>query len=206
MATSGYLLVIGHSINAEIMSRYNSVLPPIYKKFGGFYLGLGAPGQGVEHLEGEWFDRSLMLAQFKKPNDVSNFWYSPEYEEAKKLRKGGGEFNVFQMAGNEHEAPVGEPAFLISFYRVFDADAYAPFAKAEEKTLSHHDVNYLSKTSSDQAERLEGDLVDHNLNIIAFPTIDSATSLWEGIEHKEIREKRSKAASFNTYLVRGLHR
>jgi len=206
MAALGYLLVIGHSINAEIMAGYNNVLPPIYKKFGGFYLGLGAPGQGVEHLEGEWFNHSLMLAQFKKPDDVSNFWYSPEYEEAKKLRKGGGEFNVFKMAGNGHEAPLGEPAFLISFYRVFDADAYAPFAKAEEEKLSHHDVNYLTKTASYQAERLEGDLADHNFNIIAFPSLDSAASLWKDLEHKKIRGMRSKVALFNTYLVRGLHR
>ena len=206
MAPPGYLLVIGHSIDADIMAGYNNVLPPIYDKFGGFYLGLGAPGQGVQHLEGDWIDQSLMLARFKNPDDVSDFWYSPEYEEAKKLRKGGGEFNIFKMAGNEHEAPFGEPAYLISFYHVFDTDAYIPLAEAEEEILNHHDVNYLTKTSSDQAERLEGDLTDHNFNVIVFPNLDIAKSFWKNAEYKNIREKRSKLALFNTYLVRGQRR
>ena len=114
MASPGYLLVIGHSINGDKMAGYNKVLPPIYKKYDGFYLGLGSPGQGVRHLEGDWFDHSLMLARFNSKDDVSGFWYSPEYEEAKKLRQGGGEFNIFALPGNEHEAPLDEPSFLIS--------------------------------------------------------------------------------------------
>ena len=206
MSIPGYLLVIGHSINGEIMAGYSKALPPIYEKFGGFYLGLGAPGQGVEHLEGDWFDHSLMLARFKKPDDVTGFWYSPEYEDAKKLREGGGDFNVFKLDGNEHEAPLGDPVFLISFYRIKDESAYASCSRAEEEKLRQHDANYLTRTSADQAKRLEGDLTDHNFNVIVFPSENLAKSFWNDLEHKKIRENRSKASSFNTYLVLGKHR
>ena len=206
MAPPGYLLVLGHSIDGEIMAKYNNALPPIYEKYGGVYLGLGAPGRGVEHLEGQWFDHSLMLAQFGKTDDISRFWYSTEYEEAKKLRKGGGEFNVFKIAGNEHAAPHGEPAFLISIHRVFDADKYVPLAKAEEEKLTNRNIPYLIKTTYEQTERLEGDIVDHDFSVIAFPSLAIATSLWNDPGYKEIREERSKAAVFNTFLVRGLRR
>lgn len=206
MSVPGYLLVIGHSINGEIMAGYNNVLPPIYEKFGGFYLGLGAPGQGVEHLEGDWFDHSLMLARFNNPDDVTGFWYSPEYEEAKKLREGGGDFNIFRLFGNEHEAPLGDPAFLISFYRLTNESKYASYAKAEEEKVNDYDGNYLTRTSADQAKRLEGDLSDHNINVITFSSETSAKSFWEDSEYKRIREDRSKFSSFNTYLVLGKHR
>lgn len=206
MAPPGYLLVLGHSLDGEKMGRYSAALPPIYEKYGGFYLGIGGPGRGVEHLEGPWFDHSLVLAHFKAPEDVTTFWFSPEYEEAKKLRKDGGEFNVFKMAGNEHESPHGEPAFLISVYRVFDAEAYAPLAAAEEDKLTHRSIPYLAKATYDETERLEGDLVDHDFTIAAFPTQASATNFWNDPGHKEIREERAKVAAFNTFLVRGLRR
>jgi uncharacterized protein (DUF1330 family) len=72
MAPPGYLLVLGHSLNGEKMTRYSATLPPIYEKYGGFYLGIGAPARGVEHLEGPWFDHSLVLARFKSPDDITN--------------------------------------------------------------------------------------------------------------------------------------
>ena len=206
MASPGYLLVIGHSINGDKMAGYNKVLPPIYKKYDGFYLGLGSPGQGVRHLEGDWFDHSLMLARFNSKDDVSGFWYSPEYEEAKKLRQGGGEFNIFALPGNEHEAPLDEASFLISFYRILDAEAYAPLANSEKEKLIQLNIPYLTTASSNQVKRLEGDLTDHNFNIIAFPNEPSAMSFWNDIEHKKIREKRSNFASFNTYIVKGMRR
>lgn len=215
MAPPGYLLVLGHTLDGEKMARYSAALPPIYEKYGGFYLGIGGPGRGVEHLEGPWFDhstshrprdRGLMLAHFQAPEDISKFWYSPEYEEAKKLRKNGGEFNVFKMAGNEKEAPHGEPAFLISVYRVLDEAAFAPFAKAEEEKLEHRSIPILTRAKYDETERLEGDIVDHDFSVAAFPTQASATNFWNDPGHKEIREGRSQVAVFNTFLVRGLRR
>ncbi len=206
MAVPGYLLVLGHSLVPEKMATYSAALPPIYEKYGGFYLGIGGPGRGVEHMEGLWFERSIVLGRFDQPADVSKFWCSPEYEEAKKLRKDGGEFNVFKIAGNEHEAPLGEPAFLVSVYRVLDSDAYAPLAKAEEEKLSNRDVPYILKATDKETERLEGDLIDHDFSVAAFPTQASATSYWNDPGHKELRDARSKVAVFNSFLIRGVRR
>ena len=206
MAAPGYLLVLGHSLVPEKMAKYSAALPPIYDKFGGFYLGIGGPGRGVEHLEGPWFDHSIVLGRFKAPEDVRKFWYSQEYEQAKKLRKDGGEFNVFKIEGNEHEAPHGEPAFLISIYRVLDQEAFEPFAKAEEEKLLHRSVPYIVQAKDQETERLEGDLIGYDFTVAAFPTQASATSFWNDPGYKEIREGRAKSAVFNTFLVRGLRR
>lgn len=206
MASPGYLLVLGHSLDQEKMARYSAALPPIYEKYGGFYLGIGGPGRGVEHLEGAWFDHSLVLAHFNAPEDISKFWYSPEYEEAKKLRKDGGEFNVFKIAGNANEAPHGEPAFIISVYRVLDKEAFVPYAEAEQEKLRHRGLDYLAKADFDETERLEGDLMDHDFTVASFPTQASATSFWNDPGFKEIREGRAQVAAFNTFLVRGLRR
>jgi uncharacterized protein (DUF1330 family) len=191
MAPPGYLFVFGHSLAGEKMARYSAALPPIYEKYGGFYLGIGGPGRGVEHLEGEWFDHSMVLARFNTPNDVTKFWFSTEYEEAKKLRKDGGEFSVFKMTDNDLEAPEGEPAFLVSVYRVLDADTYAPSAQAEEDKLAQRDIPIITHASYDETERLEGDLIDHDFSIAAFPTQAAATNFWNDPGFKELREARA---------------
>ncbi len=206
MAPPGYLLVLGHSLDPEKMARYSAALPPIYKKYGGYYLGIGGPGRGVEHLEGPWLDHSMVLARFDATEDITKFWYSPEYEDAKKLRKDGGTFNVFILQGNDNEAPDGEPAFLISVYRVLDEEAYTPLAQAEEDKLTQRGIPYIAKATYDEAERLEGDLIDHDFSIAAFPTQASATNLWNDPDYQDLRNQRSQVAVFNSFLIRGLRR
>ncbi len=206
MASPGYLLVLGHSLDPEKMARYSAALPPIYEKYGGVYLGIGGPGRGVEHLEGQWFDHSLVLARFNSPEDVTKFWFSPEYEDAKKLRKDAGTFNVFVLTGNDNEAPEGEPAYLISVYRTIDKEAYAPMAEAEEEKFASRDIFYLARAAYDDTERLEGDLIDHDFSVAVFPTQAAATNMWNDPGYQELRQNRAQIGAFNTFLVRGLRR
>lgn len=206
MAPPGYLLVLGHSLDLEKMAVYSAALPPIYEKYGGVYLGMGGPGRGVEQLEGSWFDHSLVLARFNAPEDVTKFWFSPEYEDAKKLRKDAGTFNVFVLTGNENEAPEGEPAFLISVYRTIDKDAYAPLAEAEAELFAGRDIPYLARAVYDETERLEGDVIDHDFSVAAFPTQASATNMWNDPGYQDLRQKRAQIGVFNTFLVRGFRR
>jgi uncharacterized protein (DUF1330 family) len=206
MAVPGYLLVLGHSLVPEKMAKYSAALPPIYEKFCGCYLGIGGPGRGVEHLEGPWSDHSVVLGRFNEPDDVSKFWCSPEYEQAKKLRMGGGEFNVFKIPGNEYESQDGEPAFLISIYRILDPDVFAPLAKTEEERLKNISVPYILKAKNEETERLEGDLIGHDFSVASFPTQSAATSFWNDPRNKELREARSEAAIYNSFLVRGVRR
>ncbi|MBL8631025.1 MAG: DUF1330 domain-containing protein [Rhodospirillaceae bacterium] len=206
MAVPGYLLVIGHSLDMAKMAQYSAALPPIYQKFGGFYLGIGGPGRGVELLEGAWFDHSMVLAQFAHKTDIPQFWNSPDYTQAKQLRKGGGVFNVFAMSGNEHAAPKGQPSFMVSIYRPFDEFKTNEINAKEEAKLTSRGVHFIAKAKFNETERLEGDLMDFDFRIAAFPTQAAATNYWNEPATKELREERQKVAGVNTFLVAGVPR
>lgn len=206
MAAPGYLLVLGHSLDMAKMAAYSAALPAIYKKFGGYYLGIGGPGRGVELLEGGWFDHSMVLARFPSKADIPKFWWSPDYTQAKELRKGAGTFNVFGLAGNAHEAPLGQPSFMISIYRPFDAAKVAEINAQEDEKLKARGVHVIAQAKFAETERLEGDLTDFDFRVIAFPTQAAATNYWNEPAVKELRAARNAAAGVNTFLVAGLPR
>jgi uncharacterized protein (DUF1330 family) len=206
MAAPGYLLVLGHSLDMAKMAAYSAALPPIYKKFGGFYLGIGGPGRGVELLEGGWFDHSMVLARFPSKADIPKFWWSPEYTQAKELRKGAGTFNVFAMAGNANEAPLGQPSFMISISRAFDAAKVAEINAKEDEKLKARGVHVIAQAKFAEVERLEGDLMDFDFRVIAFPTQAAATNYWNEPAAKDLRAARNAVAGVNTFLVAGLPR
>lgn len=206
MPAPGYLLVLGHSLDMAKMALYGAALPPIYKKYGGFYVGIGGPGRGVELLEGGWFDHSMVLAQFPTKADVSTFWYSPEYGEAKKLRKDAGTFSVFALSGNGTSIPAGQPSFMVTIFRAFDAAKTAELHAKEEAKLANRGVTFIAKTAFSDVERLEGDLIDFDFRIAAFPTQASATNYWNDPATRAWREQRAEVAGANTFLVASVPR
>jgi uncharacterized protein (DUF1330 family) len=82
----------------EGFRAYNAALPPIYKKFGGYYLTL-TPAAKVEIAEGEPRMESILIAKFPSKEAAWGFWNSPEYTAAKKLRAGKGKFFVTVLDG-----------------------------------------------------------------------------------------------------------
>jgi uncharacterized protein (DUF1330 family) len=206
MAAPGYLLVLGHSLDMTKMATYSAALPPIYKKYGGFYLGIGGPGRGVELLEGAWFDHSAVLARFASKADVSKFWWSPEYTQAKDLRKGAGTFQVFAMAGTGAEVPLGQPSFMITIARAFDAAKMKEIMDQENAKLAARGAVVLAQAKFAEAERLEGDLMDFDFRVVAFPTQPAATSYWNDPATVALRAERAKVGGVNTFLVAGLPR
>jgi uncharacterized protein (DUF1330 family) len=206
MASPGYLLVFGHSIDGAKMGAYSAALPPIYKKYGGFYLGIGGPGRGVELLEGNWIDHSLVLARFAADGDVVKFWHSPEYAEAKKLRAGAGTFNVFCVKGNGREAPLGQPSFLVTVLRPIEPDKLVPLRKDWQARLAARGADILADAAFTDMVRLEGDLGGIDVEIAAFATQPAATAFWNDPATASIRDARAKVAAANSFLVAGLPR
>jgi uncharacterized protein (DUF1330 family) len=206
MATPGYLLVLGHSLDMAKMATYSAALPPIYQKYGGFYLGIGGPGRGVELLEGGWFDHSMVLARFPTKADVAKFWWSPEYTQAKELRKGAGTFQVFALEGNANEAPAGQPSFMVTISRAFDAAKMNEITDQENARLAGRGALVLAQTKFTEAERLEGDLMDFDFRVVAFPTQAAATAYWNDPATAAMRAARAKVAGVNAFLVAGLPR
>jgi uncharacterized protein (DUF1330 family) len=98
MSTPAYLLVQGAVTDLEGFKAYNAALPPIYKKFGGYYLTL-TPAHRVEIAEGDSRNESILIARFPSKEAAWGFWKSAEYEAAKKLREGKGRFFVTVLEG-----------------------------------------------------------------------------------------------------------
>ena len=95
----GYLLVTGRSFDPARVRQYGAALPPVYASAGGYYLGIGGQGRGVEWIEGPWRDRSLVLAMFPDRAAVETFWWSPAYRAAVPLRDRAGVFTVSALEG-----------------------------------------------------------------------------------------------------------
>lgn len=98
MSTSAFLLVQGKVTDIEGFKAYSSALPPIYQRFGGFYLAV-VPAHKVEVAEGNPRDESILIAQFPSKDAAWGFWRSAEYVAAKKLREGKGQFFVTVLEG-----------------------------------------------------------------------------------------------------------
>jgi uncharacterized protein (DUF1330 family) len=93
-----YLLVQGTIYDPVGFKAYNAALPPIYKKFGGHYLTITSAAR-VEIAEGEPRNESILIARFPSKEAAWAFWKSAEYEAAKLLRAGKGDFFVTVLDG-----------------------------------------------------------------------------------------------------------
>jgi len=204
MSNPGYLLVFAHSIIPENMIDYSKALPSVYRKYGGEYIGMGGPGRGADLLEGDWLGHSLVLARFSSVDTVKQFWYSPEYERIKPLRKDGGQFNVFCLKGNGNKVPIGSPAFLISAYSSSNSPAFKELSEMEAETLSASGVEILCESEGEDVELLEGQLMNYDVSIAVFQSLSAAQVSWDDPQLSEIREKRSEFAKFNVFLMLGL--
>jgi uncharacterized protein (DUF1330 family) len=97
-ARPGYLVVQGVVTDRDGFKAYSAALPPIYAKYGGRYLAM-VPAPLVEVAEGDAEQRSVVIARFASKEAAWEFWNSPEYAEAKKLREGKGSFYVMVLEG-----------------------------------------------------------------------------------------------------------
>jgi uncharacterized protein (DUF1330 family) len=93
-----YLLVQGTITDPEGFKAYNAALPPIYKKYGGYYLTVSPPPK-VEVAEGTPRGEAILIARFPSKEAAWGFWKSAEYEAAKLLRAGKGTFFVTVLDG-----------------------------------------------------------------------------------------------------------
>jgi uncharacterized protein (DUF1330 family) len=154
MPQIGYSLAFARDMIPAKMKPYSAALPPIYEKFRGGYLGIGATGRGVEPLAGDWGDRSIMLGQFPDAEAVSAFWWSPEYRAAAKLREGAVRVDVCKLAGATPRAT--DRIFLIAAFRPSGDDDAEWLMKKITAAISGH-ANVLVAAPPSEVELLEGD-------------------------------------------------
>jgi uncharacterized protein (DUF1330 family) len=71
------------------MAPYMEAANPLFAAAGVELIAVGAAGNNVEVLEGEWpYTGILQLYKCSSMETLLEFWNSPQYQEAKKLREG----------------------------------------------------------------------------------------------------------------------
>lgn len=86
-----YMIVMGKDYNPADLGPYAASLPPIYKKYGGRYVAFTTDYNVVEGMVDA---QAVIISAWPSAQAAQNFWDSPEYREAIKLREGIGTFNV----------------------------------------------------------------------------------------------------------------
>jgi uncharacterized protein (DUF1330 family) len=83
-----YMLASVNVVKPDEMGPYMQKCGPMFEAAGIEVVALGV-GSGLQLLEGEWpYEGSLMLYKCGSMDSLLQFWNSPEYQEAIKLREG----------------------------------------------------------------------------------------------------------------------
>jgi uncharacterized protein (DUF1330 family) len=189
----GYLLVVGRIGNPAQMGEYSRALPAVYARYGGAYVAIGGPGRGVDWLAGPHRDRSLVLARFGSPEAVREFWWSPEYRSAAKLREGAGTFNVVGIPGRAGSAPPVGGACLIVAMLVQDGAACDAWRAAYATELAAHGGEPLASATAADWLALEGDPAWDRVEIAHLPSAAAAESLVSNPRTRELQERAGLA-------------
>ncbi len=91
-----YLVVEAVITDPKGFVAYTRAVPPLVARYGGEYLVMGGES---EALEGDWGATKIVLHRWPDLQAARRFWHSDEYQAAKRLREGTGEFRVMLVDG-----------------------------------------------------------------------------------------------------------
>ncbi|MEX0922289.1 MAG: DUF1330 domain-containing protein [Rhodovibrionaceae bacterium] len=95
---AAYILAQVEVKNPEGYEDYKALAPASIEKYGGKYLTRGGT---VEALEGTGPGRRVVLLEFADMEAAKAFYYSPEYQEAAKIRQANSEGSFWLLEGLE---------------------------------------------------------------------------------------------------------
>ena len=78
------------------MAEYRKLVPATVEKYGGRFI---ARGGTIEVLEGDWHPNRLVLVEFPSVAAAREWWNSPEYSEAKRIRQETSEGTLLILEG-----------------------------------------------------------------------------------------------------------
>ena len=91
---AAYLVASLKIVKPEQMTAYGQAAGPLAKQAGMQMLGRGQAGSTIQVLEGKWpFEGGINVEKFRSMPALLEFWNSPGYQKAKKLREGAAQVN-----------------------------------------------------------------------------------------------------------------
>jgi len=203
---AGYMIVMGTGTNPDAMSKYGKMLPAIYQKFGGYYLGVGGTGRGVTVLEGAYDQKSFLLARFPALDGPNSFWWSPEYRAAVEVRKGAGTFNVIKLKGRgpDEGKPTTKVAYLVGIAEVRDPAKVTEYGKIAGPLVSAAGGKVIAGGTRKDIELLEGEFGAKQVTIVQFPSVEALRKFYNSPEYQKIIPIRKAGADYLVLELEGL--
>lgn len=93
---SAYIIIRVEVSDPSLLKSYQTATPPIIEKYQGKFLVRG--GETLT-LEGPKEHRRLVILEFPDLQTAKEFYHSPEYAEAHKLREGLAKFELIAVEG-----------------------------------------------------------------------------------------------------------
>ena len=97
----GYILAEIEVKDQEKYAKYIAATPAVIRKYGGRFLIRG--GEPVV-LEGSTVASRVVLVEFPSPEKARQFYYSPEYQQVRRLRTGAAQGLLIALSGVETKA------------------------------------------------------------------------------------------------------
>lgn len=91
-----YIIVETDIHDPEQYERYKQAAPGAIAASGGQFLVRGGE---ICVLEGDWQPKRLVVLEFDNLDAAKQFYESPAYEEAKRLREGAADLNMVAVEG-----------------------------------------------------------------------------------------------------------
>jgi uncharacterized protein (DUF1330 family) len=194
----GYMLVMGTTKKPEAMAEYSKLLPPIYARFQGYYVATGRKDATMTLLEGTFRNQSVVLARFPTVETVNEFWWSPEYRAAAKLRidADAGSFTVIRLKGRagEGDRPLGKPGILIGIEAVKDPVKLREYGAKAGPLVRAHGGKIIAGGQRKDIESLEGNFGNFQVTVVRFPSLQGLRTFYNDPAYQEAIKIRQAAA------------
>jgi len=97
VSQKGYIVAEVKIQDAEAFARYRPFSTAAVEQYGGRFL---IRGGAAEVLEGPWrAPERLIVVEFDSVEQAKQFYYSDEYQTARKLRENAGVMNMLAVSG-----------------------------------------------------------------------------------------------------------
>lgn len=201
----GYLLVVGTALDQDRMDRYQACIPPIYERYKGYRLVMGAPPDDATFLAGDLNNLGVMLARFPSLDQVSDFWWSEDYRKAYLVRKNAGKFSAVGLPGHDRELdPLpGCRSYLMAMATPDSPGQWRHFADALATGLQSVGATILADAGPDATERLESLMPGNHVLVAMMPPGQDAKSAWAALG-PEFDVLRGAAEPVNIIALEGL--
>jgi uncharacterized protein (DUF1330 family) len=91
---AAYLIASTKVLKPDQMTAYGQAAGPLAKQAGLQVVARGQAGSTIQVLEGNWpYEGGIVVERFRSMKDLLDFWHSPGYQKAKKLREGAMQAN-----------------------------------------------------------------------------------------------------------------